>query len=129
MILDTTFVIDVLNGDPGAEQRRIELDERGDAAVSAVSVFELVEGAYLSDRTDDELAAILEFLSRLHVLPVNGEIALLAGELSAALIGRGERVEAEDVLIGATAAKNDESILTRNVDHFDRLEGLTIETY
>lgn len=129
MILDTTFVIDVLNGDPGAERRRIELDERGDAAVSAVSVFELVEGAYLSDRTDDELAAILEFLSRLHVLPVDGEIALLAGELSAELIGRGERVEAEDVLIGATAAKTDESILTRNVDHFDRLEGLTIETY
>lgn len=129
MILDTTFVIDVLNGDPGAERRRIELDERGDAAVSAVSVFELVEGAYLSDRTDDELAAILELLSRLHVLPVDGEIALLAGELSAELIGRGERVEAEDVLIGATAVKNDESILTRNVDHFDRLEDVAIETY
>jgi tRNA(fMet)-specific endonuclease VapC len=129
VILDTTFVIDVLNGDPGAERRRIELDERGDAAVSAVSVFELVEGAYLSDRTDDELAAILEFLSRLRVLPVDGEIALLAGELSAELISRGERVEAEDVLIGATAAKHDESILTRNADHFDRLEDVAIETY
>lgn len=129
MILDTTFLIDVLNGDSDAAQRRIELDERGDAAVSAVSVFELVEGAYLSNRTDDELAPILEFLSRLHVLPVDGEIALLAGELSAELIGRSERVEAEDVLIGATAVKNDESILTRNVDHFDRLEDVTIETY
>lgn len=129
MILDTTFVIDVLNGDPSAERRRIELDERGDAAVSAVSVFELAEGAYLSDRTDDELATILEFLTRLHVLPVDGEIALLAGELSAELIGRGERVEAEDVLIAATAVKNDESILTRNVDHFERLEGVAVESY
>lgn len=121
-----TFVTDVLNGDPSAERRRIELDERGDTAVSAVSVFELVEGAYLSDRTDDELATILEFLSRLHVLPVDGEIALLAGELNAELIGRGERVEAEDVLIAATAVKNDESILTRDVDHFERLEGVVV---
>lgn len=129
MILDTTFVIDVLNGDPSAERRRIELDERGDAAVSAVSVFELIEGAYLSDRTDDELATILEFLSRLHVLSVDREIALLAGELSAELIGRGERVEAEDVLIAATAVKNDESILTRNIDHFERLEGVAVESY
>lgn len=129
MILDTTFVIDVLNGDPSAERRRIELDERGDAAVSAVSVFELVEGAYLSDRTDDELATILEFLSRLYVLPVDGEIALLAGELSAELISRGERIEAEDVLIAATAVKNDASILTRNVDHFERLEGVAVEAY
>jgi predicted nucleic acid-binding protein len=55
VILDTTFLIDVLNGDSEAERRRVELDERGDASVSAVSVFEMAEGAYLSDRTDEEL--------------------------------------------------------------------------
>lgn len=129
MILDTTFLIDVLNGEPDAERRRIELDERGDASASAVSVFELAEGAYLSDRTDEELQAIVEFLSRLRVVPVDGEVALLAGELSAELIGRGERVEAEDVLVGATALQADTAVLTRNVDHFDRIPGVTVESY
>lgn len=37
VILDTTFVIDVLNGDSAAERRRIDRDERGDGSVSAVT--------------------------------------------------------------------------------------------
>lgn len=129
MILDTTFVIDVLNGDPRAEQRRIELDDQGDVSVSAVTVFELVEGAYLSNRTNNELDAIIELLSRLHVFPFDGTVALLAGELSADLINRGARVEAEDVFIAATALVNDEPVLTRNVDHFNRMEGVIVESY
>lgn len=129
MILDTTFLIDVLNGDSEAENRRIELDERGNMAVSAVSVFELAEGAYLSDRTDDELRAILKFLSSLRVYPIDGEVALLAGELSAELVGRGERIEVEDVLIAATATHNETAVLTRNTDHFDRMTGIDVESY
>lgn len=129
MILDTTFLIDVLNGDPAAEERRIELDERGDLAASAVSVFELVEGAYLSDRTDEELRSIIEFVSRLRVAPVDGEVATLAGELSADLIGRGERIETEDVLIAATALHNETVVLTRNRDHFERMASVTVESY
>lgn len=129
MILDATFLIDVLNGDLAAEQRRIELDEQGTAAVSAVSVSELVEGAYRSDRTDEERRAIVEFLSRLRVVPFDGEVALLAGELSAELIGRGERIETEDVLIAATALRTETAVLTRNDDHFDRIEGISVELY
>lgn len=129
MILDTTFLIDVLNGDPAAEDWRIELDERGNAAASAISVFELAEGAYLSDRTDDELGSIVEFLSRLRVRPVDGEVALLAGELSAELIGRGERIEVEDVLVAATAIHAETAVLTRNVDHFERIADLAVESY
>jgi predicted nucleic acid-binding protein len=129
VILDTTFLIDVLNGDPEAEQRRIELDERGDASVSAVSVFELAEGAHLSDRTEEELQTIVEFLSRLRIVPVDGEVALLAGELSAELIGRGERVEVEDVFVGASALHTGTAVLTRTVDDFERIPGVTVESY
>lgn len=129
MILDTAFLIDVLNANPAAEQRRNDLDERGDAAASAVSVFELAEGAHLSDRTEDELEAILEFLSRLRVVPIDRDVALLAGELSASLIRRGERIETEDVLIAATALTTEQPVLTRNVDHFERIPDLVVESY
>lgn len=129
MILDTTFVIDVLNGDERAKQRRTELDERGDMAISSITVFELTEGAQLSNRTEGERRAITEFCSRLRAVPVDTEIATLAGELSATLIARGERIEAEDVFIGATALHGDEVVLTRNVEHFERLDGVEIETY
>lgn len=129
MILDTTFVIDVLNGDDRAKRRRVELDERGDMAISPITVFELTEGARLSDRTEAEQRAIIEFCSRIRVVPLDTGIASLAGELSAALIGRGERIEVEDVLIGATALWLDDAILTRNVDHFERIDELAVEAY
>lgn len=129
MILDTTFLIDVLNGNPTAEQWRNDLDERGDAAASAVSVFELAEGAHLSDRTEDELEAILEFLSRLQVVPIDRDVALLAGELSASLIRRGEPIETEDVFIAATALTTEQPVLTHNTDHFERIPELVVESY
>lgn len=129
MILDTTFIIDVLSGDSAAEQRRIDLDEQGAGSVSAVTVFELIEGAYLFNRTDDELETILEFLSRLRVIPFDGDVGMLAGELSAGLITRGERIETEDVIIAATALNTDQPVLPRNVEHFDRIPDLVVESY
>lgn len=106
MIFDTTFLIDVLNGDP--EDWRIALDEQGDI----ISVLERAKGADLSDRTDNERWAIMEFLSRLCVCPVDGELTLIAGELSAEPVDRGEWIEVEDVLVTATL-HNETAVLTR----------------
>jgi predicted nucleic acid-binding protein len=52
-----------------------------------------------------------------------------AGKISGKLLTRGEEIDREDCIIGATALLNDEPILTRNVDHFSRIDGLEIETY
>jgi tRNA(fMet)-specific endonuclease VapC len=98
-------------------------------AVSTVSVFELAEGAHPSDRTESELQTIVDMPLSFPCVPIDGEVALLAGELSAELIGRGERIDVEDVLIGATALQADTAVLTRNVDHFERIPGVTVESY
>ncbi len=52
-----------------------------------------------------------------------------AGKISGELISRGEEIDREDCIIGATALLNDEPVVTRNSDHFDRIEGLDVETY
>lgn len=98
-------------------------------AVSPIPVFESTEGTQLLIRTEDERRAITEFCSRIRTVPVDTEIASLAGELSAALIARGERIEIENVLIGATVFHGDEAVLTRNVEHFERIDGIEVETY
>jgi predicted nucleic acid-binding protein len=38
-------------------------------------------------------------------------------------------MDREDCIIGATAALNDEPVVTRNTEHFDRIDGLRVETY
>lgn len=52
-----------------------------------------------------------------------------AGRLSGELIAQGERIEREDCVVAATAVLNDEPVVTRNVDHFERIDGLAVQSY
>jgi len=52
-----------------------------------------------------------------------------AGKISGKLISRGEEIDRESCIIGATALLNDEPVVTRNNDHFERIDGLGVETY
>lgn len=54
---------------------------------------------------------------------------MLAGEIDAALKERGERIDVEDAMIGAIAVNRNEAALTRNASHFERIEGVAVETY
>jgi predicted nucleic acid-binding protein len=52
-----------------------------------------------------------------------------AGKISGTLISRGEEIDREDCIIGATALLSDEPVVTRNSDHFERIDGLAVEAY
>ena len=52
-----------------------------------------------------------------------------AGKISGSLRARGREIDREDCIIGATALLNDEPVVTRNRKHFERIDGLDIETY
>jgi len=54
MILDTSFLIDVLRGNDAVTEWERELDERGVGVVTAISIMELWEGVHLADATDEE---------------------------------------------------------------------------
>lgn len=129
MILDTSFLIDVLRGCDTVTEWEQELDERGIGAVTAVSVMELWEGIHLTDATDEERERIHRLLEGLTHAAFDRESAMLAGELSAALTTEGTPIEIEDVMIAAIAQQRNESILTGNPDHFERIEGVEVETY
>lgn len=52
-----------------------------------------------------------------------------AGKVSGTLISRGEEIDREDCIVGASALLNDEPVVTRNTEHFERIDGLDVETY
>ncbi len=133
MLLDTTFFVDVLRGDvgdnPTAEEYIGDMDAAGTGKISSVSVMELWEGIHLADATATERTQVEELIEGIYELPFDRDVAMLAGELSAALVSRGEPIGDSDVMIGATALVHDEPVLTRNVEHFERIDGLDIRTY
>lgn len=130
MILDTSFVIDVLRGDPDALERHRRLEGQTDRQrLSAMSVFELFEGVERSLDSLTERQAVLDILERKSVLPADGLIMRTAGRMYGRTVNRGRPVGESDCVIAATARAHDEPVLTRNVDDFEQFEDVEVRAY
>ncbi|MFU8869850.1 type II toxin-antitoxin system VapC family toxin [Natronococcus sp.] len=129
MILDTSFLIDVLRGNEEVETTVQRVDSAGSAHVSAVTVMELWEGIHRSSASERERTAVENLLIDVRELPFDRDCAMTAGELNATLSRAGTPIEDPDVMIAATALVHDIPVVTNNVDHFDRIDDLEILTY
>lgn len=125
--LDTTFCIDLANGDGGAKARLQELERVGERmAVAAPTLTEFLVGAF--GHGGRRLSQALEFAGELEVLDVTPEIALEAARLGGECRRHGADVAVVDLLIGATAKHHRSVLLTRDAD-FSRIPGVVAESY
>lgn len=129
MILDTSVLIDVLRGEEAVSEWETKLDESGTAAVTPISIMELWEGVHRSSATETERDRVETLLTGLTEVHFDRSSAMRAGKLSADLSAHGQPIEVEDIMISAIALENDESVLTGNPEHFERISGLPVETY
>lgn len=130
MIQDTTFVVDLLAGDEDAVASLTAIEaERRPQKLSSVTVLELYEGVGRSDRPDDEKRAVLDVLDSKTVVPADRDVMSRAGRISGELVSDGRRIDREDCVIAATALQEDEPVLTRNTDHFERIPDLEVDSY
>jgi tRNA(fMet)-specific endonuclease VapC len=122
VLLDTDVVIDFFTGrEPMAsEVARLLADRR--ACLSAVSGFELRAGVVGAKR----LAAIATFLAAVEIIPVGAPEAERASSLYTASKIQGRTIGNADLLIAGTALEHGWPLLTRNVEHFGRVEGLRL---
>jgi len=81
------------------------------------------------DVPEERQQKILDVLDTHHAIGADNTVMQKAGKISGELISRGEEIDREDCIIGATALLNDELVVTRNNDHFERIDGLDVETY
>jgi len=126
MILDTTFVIDLLDEDPAAIETVEELVEaRSRTALSSVTVFEVGVGLDTGERERFD-----EIVDTMVVLPLGLEETRQAVGIQRSLGDAGRPIGVIDALIAGTAtASDDPVVLTRNVGEFERVDDLDVETY
>lgn len=125
-LLDTNAVIAVMKGDEGL----IALLRRHtpqDFALSAIAMHELWYGAGKSQRKAENMARIdaLQF----PVIDFDREDARHAGDIRSTLAISGTSIGSYDALIGAQARARSLTLITRNVREFERIDGLSIETW
>jgi hypothetical protein len=129
VLLDTAFLIDLMNGDDGAVEKARELETNLiQQRLSAMTLFELYYGAARSTPSEAEREKIENVLASKPVHPADSAVMRKAGRLSGELVNDGNAVDDGDVIIGATADVLEEPVLTRNVADFERL-GVDIEKY
>jgi len=130
VILDTSFLIDLFDGEQAAFEKGVELSEDGVVQrVPTPVVTEISYGAEFGD--DEERRKVHNALRMYPVVEQDQEMAQCAGELLAQADSRfdGESgVGWVDGMIAAFAERYDEPVLTDNVVDFERL-GVDVEKY
>ena len=100
----------------------LELESQGDIYITSISVFEITYST--KDLSKKREKALLNFLDTLKVLQLDKGSALLASDIGAKLAKSGRMLHPMDLMIGAIALRNRMPLVTNNVKHFSRIDGL-----
>ena len=130
--VDTTFLIDLLRDDEGAVEKAKELDEFEVTITTEINVFELVFGIHRSKSINHKkrLKEAEMLFSRLNIFPFDHASAIKAGAILGELVKKGMEIDSLDGMVAAIALTHGcNVIVTRNVKHFERIEGIAAEGY
>lgn len=128
-MLDSSVCIAVMRDRPHALLARLERQPVGDIGVSAIVMAELEAGVSLSARTNDNRAALAEFIT--YVAPLDWPLAAIPAyaQARAELDRKGQRIGGLDLLIAAHALYAKTILVTDNEREFRRVPGLRVENW
>lgn len=130
MILDTSFLVDVMRGDGAALSTVDEIEADGAPQnIPAMTIQELFIGVGASAQAERERRRIEAVVESRPILPTTEEIARKAGRIDGELRKAGQRIDVGDATIGATGIVREEPVVTGNPDHFERIPGLDVVGY
>jgi predicted nucleic acid-binding protein len=128
-VTDTLVDTDILSELLRARNARVtarakdRISRTGPLAISAITLMEIAMGLEKAERIR-ELDTYLARLRPLQVLKFTAEEARLAGIIHGALQRTGATIGRADPMIAATALVHDLTLVTGNVNHYERVRTL-----
>ncbi len=127
VVIDTDILVDFLRGNREATLLVNRLEERKYLlATTALNEFELSYGNHKSQDSEKAVAVTRQLIGRLVVLPLSSKSAQRAGHIYAELEKRGTPIGLRDTLIGAIAQTRGFGVATKNIAHFQKIDGLQL---
>lgn len=121
--LDTNVVSDLLRGDPEIIRHLKTVRDNDDILfVSSIVYYEVVRGLKAAGKTH-MLKDFQNFYDTVEHLPLNMDAIEKAVDIYIQL-RMGKNIEDNDIYIAAISMVNDCTLVTSNVRHFSRVEGL-----
>src|SRR3989344_3245407 len=109
--LDSDIIISFLRKDQKTIQLLEELRDEEELSTTSINSFELLKGIPTNFKIYN-----FEF-----------ESAEKAAEIFDNLKSKGEQIDLADILIASIAITNDETLVTKNLNHFERIKGLKLK--
>ena len=126
-LLDTDTCIGLLKGDDAVVASWRACMEQ--CALPSMVVGELYYGAFKSSIRDKELERVDRFVDIFPEVKPSKRSMRRFGEIKASLERKGVRLADADIVIGSIAIEEGLVLVTGNVRHYDRIEGLAIENW
>ena len=125
LILDSNTISYYFRGDPQVVPR-LQALRPVDVGVPAIVEYELRYGLLRLPQAAavPRLAALVQLLRPMQLLPFDSECAAQAARLRIDLEALGTPIGPHDTLIAATALRHQATLVTRNVREFSRVAGL-----
>ncbi|MFQ6105647.1 MAG: type II toxin-antitoxin system VapC family toxin [Candidatus Hydrothermarchaeaceae archaeon] len=128
--LDTSFIVALIRGDLAAE-RKLEgyVADEVRLTTTPITACELFKGAYRSERRDIQLKKVKGLLRYLEILDFSIDVCERYGKLVNELQRTGNAIGDLDAIIASVVLTHNETIVTRDLKHFEKVPSLLIETW
>ena len=128
-ILDTNILIELIHENSNVVEHLRNVDTKK-CCISVISCQELFYGAYNAPERyrEQETIRVNKIIRHFTIVPLpeDGEDF---GRIKANLVKKGLLIDDFDISIAATALNENLTIVTDNVKHFSRIDGLQIENW
>ncbi len=126
-LLDTNICVYFIRGKRNVAAKIAEVGQKN-LFISEMTLGELLYGAQCSDRPSENQRAVEVFCQYVTILPTTTVWNEYAVQ-KAFLRKKGQPIEDADIIIGATAIVNNMVMVTENIKHIGRLNGIVVENW
>ncbi len=127
ILLDSNIVIAFFKKEQAISERILaQIDQ---IALSSLVIAELDYGAKASQKSTENLARLYRFIELVDVIPFDIDCAKTLGTIKSTLRRIGKPTGEVDALLAATAITYNMPLVTKNIRHFENIEGLKLEVW
>jgi len=128
--LDTDILIDYMRKPSDAVKRIMKgvIERKISICTTSVNTFEIWLGAHLAPKQTQLIEETEDFIEQLEIVNFDYEASLEAGRAMADLRKRGQIVEIRDLFVGCICKISELTLITRNIKHYKRIQGLKVLT-
>jgi tRNA(fMet)-specific endonuclease VapC len=127
-LLDTDTIIFSLKGHE-AVKKNLQRHVEDPMKICVITLMELYFGAYKSQKVTGNLAKIRTIENSFEIISTGRESAEIFGMLKASLEKIGTPLDDFDLIIASCALSHNLILVTNNIKHFDRVEGLRLTNW